>query len=356
MSRIRIPILLQLILIAALAFGTLATVASVSSAPTAIAKEAKGKDGDGKGKSGKHKDKGNEGHGKSGKDKKDKKDKQDDNRGHGNKEARVEAVVYTIDVSCEATESGTACTFTPQVPDGAHKVTHFLIPADAVCAPVIGGESHLSEPDPVTGVAGYTSNGGESSLELLLGGEASPGGQATYWVKVTGEVLPASGPALQCAQLQLQADLTPIPQPTTESITFPTSAPDSATPEPTAELTDSTGSIVVEVYDCPLATPTADYDWFGLCDPAGEGNRFRVVPEGDVTSSPSLAVTDAGGQARFSQVQPGTYILTQVERDWCHAKSDGVDEQGNVIVTAGERTTVWVFSCQEPTSSPSPAT
>jgi hypothetical protein len=121
-------------------------------------------------------------------------------------------------------------------------------------------------------------------------------------------------------------------------------------------LTDTTGSIVVEVYDCPIATPTADYDWFAQCDPAREGNRFRLVPAGDESPTATQSVTDASGQARFSQVEPGKYVLTQLEQDWCHAKSDGVDEQGNVVVTAGERTTVWVFSCQEPITSPSPAT
>jgi hypothetical protein len=351
MSPVRIPALLHLVLIAALAFGALATVASFSPAPPAIAKDGKGKGGEGKDKSGK--DKGNKGSGKSGKGNKHK-DKGNDNRGHGNDQNRVEAIAYTIDVSCEATDSGTACTFTPHIPDDAHKVTHFVIPADTVCAPVIGGDSHLAEPDPVTGVTGYTSNGGESSLELLLDGDASPGGQATYWVKVTGEVLPASGPALQCGQFQLQANLTPIPQPTSDPTTLPTSAPGVATPAPTTELTDSTGSIVVEVRDCPVATPAADYDWFGQCDPAGEGNRFRVVPEGDATPAVTQAVTDAAGQARFSQLEPGLYVLTQSERDWCHAKSDGVDDQGNVIVTAGERTTVWVFSCDGSEGSPEP--
>ncbi len=78
------------------------------------------------------------------------------------------------------------------------------------------------------------------------------------------------------------------------------------------------------------------------------------MPAGEDPSNSDQAVTDAGGQARFSLLEPGLYVLTQLERDWCHAKSDGVDEQGNVVVTAGERTTVWVFACLNPEVSPSP--
>ena len=217
----------------------------------------------------------------------------------------------------------------------------------------------MLDPDPVTGVSGYTSSGGEDALNLVLDGVASPGGLATYLVKVTGDVLPARGPALQCARFQLQAEQTPVPRPTTEPATIPTQDPvtpvtDEATPESTTELTDSTGSIVVEIYDCPIATPAADYDWFGECDRAAEGNRFRLVPAGEDQATSDQAVSDAGGQARFSLLDPGLYVLTQLERDWCHAKSDGVDEQGNVVVTAGQRTTVWVFSCVDSEVSPSP--
>lgn len=157
------------------------------------------------------------------------------------------------------------------------------------------------------------------------------------------------------------ASPTTVTQPTTSAQQAPPPTPaevvtsGTATVEATTELTDTTGSIVVEHFDCPIATVQSGYDWFGQCEPAGEGGRFRLVPDVEDPTDSLRAVTDAGGHARFSQLAPGVYVLTQLESDWCHAKSDGVDEQGNVVVTAGERTTVWAFSCQDDASSPTPA-
>ena len=47
---------------------------------------------------------------------------------------------------------------------------------------------------------------------------------------------------------------------------------------------------------------------------------------------------------RFTRLQPGTYDLQEVDATWCHAESDSVDAQGQVVA-AGERASVWIFNC-----------
>jgi len=37
--------------------------------------------------------------------------------------------------------------------------------------------------------------------------------------------------------------------------------------------------------------------------------------------------------------------LQEVDATWCHAESDSVNAQGQVVVAAGERASVWIFNC-----------
>ena len=62
-------------------------------------------------------------------------------------------------------------------------------------------------------------------------------------------------------------------------------------------------------------------------------------------------MTSEDGLLRFSNLKPGTYQLKEVGADWCHAESDNVDAQGNLLARAGERTNVWIFNCI-PTKEP----
>ena len=55
--------------------------------------------------------------------------------------------------------------------------------------------------------------------------------------------------------------------------------------------------------------------------------------------------TDGDGILRFTRLQPGTYDLQEVDGTWCHAESDSVNAQGQVVVAAGERASVWIFNC-----------
>jgi hypothetical protein len=384
MNRTCTALLIRLILIAALAFSPIEALAAAGPVAAAIATDSPSSGpslptsqkhdvrDDGEGDDDEKED-GDEGDGDDeGKDK-DRDDDQDNgNRGDGNgndKDRRddderidVEAVAdYVIEVECEYNEDDdqSSCRFTPREPDGGHKVTHLVAPVEAVCAPVIEGEAELFEPDPVTGISGYTTTGGERELSLDFAGEVDLDDAAIYWVKVKGSVLPAVGPGLGCDQGPLLAPSAPSPTSTTDAQptappTLPTVTPtiQDPTAEPTTELTDSTGSIVVELLVCPIAAVEADYDWFGACEPGAEGVQFRVASDGGGTTTSLRAATDAGGQARFSQLEPGTWVLTQIEDDWCHAKSDGVDAEGKLIVSAGSRTTVWVFACVEADTTP----
>jgi hypothetical protein len=380
MNRTRTALLIRLVLIAALAFSATETLATAGPVASAIATENPSsglslpgsqrhdvrddgegdddedeRDGDGEGK-----DKGRDDDG------------DNDNRGNGNRDDKdrgqdderidIEAVAdYVIAVECEYDEDDdqSNCRFTPREPDGGHKVTHLVVPVEAVCAPVIGGEAELFEPDPVTGISGYTTTGGERELSLVFAGEVDLDDAAIYWVKVTGSVLPAVGPGLGCNQGPLLAPSAPTPTSTSEAqpnapATLPPITPTIQDPtvQPTTELTDSTGSIVVEHRVCPIATVDTDYDWFGACEPGAEGLQFRVALAAADTASSLRAATDTGGQARFPQLEPGAWVLNQIEDDWCHAKSDGVDAEGKLIVSAGSRTTVWVFACVEADTTP----
>lgn len=352
-----ITLLIRLVLIAALASGTHAAFTIFTPSAAAIAgdddDEGEGGDDDDEDDDDGDDDDGN-------KDKDDNEngdDKNNGKNGRGKKGERIDVqaiALYMVDADCEVDDSETTCQLTPRNPEGARDVTHLVIPADAVCAEVVDGDARLLDPDPVTGETGYTTPGGEREMTLVFEGEVSLGAQTTYWVKVAGAVVPATGPTFECPEALAQAPLTPTvvattePQSTTPALpTLPSFSltPGSPTSEATTELTDSTGSIVVELFDCPIASEEADYDWFGQCDPVSEESRFRLVADGAETAPSTQAVTDEGGHARFSQLDPGVYVLTQMDRDWCHATSDGVDDQGNVIVRAGERTTVWVFAC-----------
>ena len=119
-------------------------------------------------------------------------------------------------------------------------------------------------------------------------------------------------------------------------------------------VTDTSGTIVVEKYGCelPKVKRPANFDWFANCAPQTTGIRFTISKLVDGKYVPTLAgVTDVNGQLKFPNLPPGTYKLQEVGADWCHAESDAVNAQGDVVVTAGKRSTVWIFNCI-PTKQP----
>jgi uncharacterized surface anchored protein len=119
-------------------------------------------------------------------------------------------------------------------------------------------------------------------------------------------------------------------------------------------VTDTTGTIVVQKYGCalPQVKRPANFDWFGNCSVQTTGVRFTISQLVNGQYVPTLAgVTDANGLVKFNSLAPGTYKLQEVGADWCHAESDAVNAQGDVVVVAGKRSSVWIFNCI-PTNQP----
>jgi uncharacterized surface anchored protein len=120
------------------------------------------------------------------------------------------------------------------------------------------------------------------------------------------------------------------------------------------KVTDTTGTIVVQKYGCalPQVKRPANFDWFGNCSVQTTGVRFTISQLVNGQYVPTLAgVTDANGLVKFTDLAPGTYKLQEVGADWCHAESDAVNAQGDVVVVAGQRSSVWIFNCV-PTNQP----
>ena len=112
------------------------------------------------------------------------------------------------------------------------------------------------------------------------------------------------------------------------------------------DLAGDTGAITVYKYACPVTVPPAGFDWYGRCDPQGQGVQFNLsVWDGSRFLPVVTAATDGDGILRFTRLQPGTYDLQEVDATWCHAESDSVNAQGQVVVAAGERASVWIFNC-----------
>jgi hypothetical protein len=120
------------------------------------------------------------------------------------------------------------------------------------------------------------------------------------------------------------------------------------------DLTDSTGAIKVTKYVCDLPgnKRPANFDWFANCSIETDGVKFTLsVLQGGKYVPKSTGLTNADGILSFGNLKPGTYQLKEVGADWCHAESDNVNPQGNLIVKAGQRTNVWIFNCV-PTKTP----
>ncbi|MBA3450514.1 MAG: hypothetical protein H0T18_04810, partial [Chloroflexia bacterium] len=112
------------------------------------------------------------------------------------------------------------------------------------------------------------------------------------------------------------------------------------------DLTGNTGAITVYKYACPVTVPPRSFDWYGRCDPQGQGVRFSLsVLDRDQFVPVVTGATDGDGILRFTRLQPGAYQLTELDATWCHAESDNVNRDGNLIVEAGERASVWIFDC-----------
>jgi hypothetical protein len=332
-----LPLLLALMLVLGLA--QIALAAGVPDGAGDDSGRAAADNGNGKGNQG---NRGNSDNGK-GNDKDNEKDKDKDKKDKKEKNEQQTGPVtaaggYSIDVQClyQEVDDHTTCTFTGVALEDAKKINHLVVPVDALCAEVLGSDAKFVDPDPNTHVTGYRTPGSTATTAIVLAGRVTADGKATYWFKTGGNVFPVTGPGLACTAAEPEA-------------AAPTEAPATETPvmTPTPDVTDSSGAVLVQVYQCPIASADAvgaDYDWYGACAPGGGNHTFELTGTDASSAGQTLATAD-DGQIQFGDVAPGRYALTLTDGAWCHAESDEVDADGNVIVTAGEQTTVWIFTC-----------
>ncbi len=261
------------------------------------------------------------------------KDKKDDT---GKAVETVPTAGYTVAVDCHPADDGltTTCTFAATAPEGGKDVGFLQVPVDAVCAEVVESDARIVDPDPHTHVTGYTSRGKEGALTLALDGQVTTAGTATYWIKAGGEVFPIEGPGLRCDLAADAAADTPA------TATLPADVAPTATPAP------STGTVAVAMLTCTgVPADTEEFDWFGECSPSVDSPRDITLAPSDDSAPPDTAATDADGEATFTDVAPGDYRLELVEGSWCHAVSDHVTADSEVVVEAGTTSTVWIFIC-----------
>jgi LPXTG-site transpeptidase (sortase) family protein len=102
------------------------------------------------------------------------------------------------------------------------------------------------------------------------------------------------------------------------------------------------GTITVVKYACP--TPSfSDAD---DCERYEGGASFHLtVLTGNGWVEVAEGTTNGSGVLRWTGLEPGTYELDEIGGTWCYASADRTDADGNLVVVAGEETTVWVYNC-----------
>jgi hypothetical protein len=120
----------------------------------------------------------------------------------------------------------------------------------------------------------------------------------------------------------------------------------SAEPASPSPETIQGGELLVHVKGCALASARDDYDWEAKClEPVDHATFELRIVDSPKDSTPLTEATTTNGEVRFTELEPDLYALKRVGGVWCHAESDGVDADGNLIVTSGQTTTVWTYVC-----------
>jgi hypothetical protein len=278
-------------------------------------------------------------------EKKEKKDNKDKKEKAEKAPKVVPTPIYSVNVTCESLQDRqeTNCTFAASVPLGARKVTHLLVSDAELCAPVIEAQAEVTNDVPGEQSDGYVSRGSEAAFSLVFSGTVSVVGETTYWVRSAGKLFPAQGPAIACERTDSGATRTPD---SSQSTTLATATAISITLDqtPASGATEPSGAIDVEHYQCPEGSDPAEIDWLVACSAGLEGTEFSLSSVGSDEAMEVKGRTNADGQVEFATLPAGLYDLRPEGHVWCHAESDSVDEDGNLVVGAS-KVTVWIISC-----------
>jgi hypothetical protein len=245
----------------------------------------------------------------------------------------------TVGCLADAGAGRSTCVFAGVAPAG-EAVAGIAVPEATVCARVVAGDfarAGIADGDAQASAPGdaatwyttgsayrgpaYVSNGHPNVLTLVLDGTVTTTGTATYWLRTANGVGAAPGPGLRCAPAQGN----------------------------TTNLAAATGSIVIQTFACDAGTKTADaatLDWFAACPAPVAGATFELTAlDGDNQGRQRRETAGDDGVLRAGDLTPGHYQVVQIGANWCHAESDSVDDQGRVVVAAGQRASVWIFDC-----------
>lgn len=114
---------------------------------------------------------------------------------------------------------------------------------------------------------------------------------------------------------------------------------------------NDTGTITVVKYACPTSTFHDADD----CEIYENGASFQLsVWTGTTWVEYTDGTTDGYGLLSWVGLDPGTYDIDEIGATWCYASADRTDSDGNLVVVAGNETTVWVYNCgkKAPTKKP----
>jgi hypothetical protein len=245
---------------------------------------------------------------------------------------------FRVSVACtySAEQNQSTCTCSAVADSGSEASNlSLLVPAAEVCSDVVGGEFIEIATPSNDQQAGYRSRENHSQVTVVLSGRVTTGGTASYWCSTEAGLIPAPGPGLVCEQSGQES-----------------AVPATVTPE--SEISDSTGAIIVEAYSCAGmdSTPTTSSRWYDRCVTPDSHLTFKLTAGSGTPVAAGLTTeTDVNGRAEFPRLPPGSYTLDAVGAHWCHAESDDVDHEGNLLVRAGAYCHVWIFFCESPTGS-----
>ncbi|MGI8975212.1 MAG: SpaA isopeptide-forming pilin-related protein [Thermomicrobiales bacterium] len=121
-------------------------------------------------------------------------------------------------------------------------------------------------------------------------------------------------------------------------------------------VTDETGVVLVRKFTCDVDEPTKGYNFEDECRLSDENAQFELKQFNeelqDFEEDGTVVTANPDGFVRHSDLRPGTYQLREVGSNWCHANSDSVDSNGDVVVRAGAVSQVWIYNCVGPEVPP----